>query len=178
MDKIFHDKTQKQVSHFLDDLKTQHIDWTNHLDAVDELLTRLEVNNFTVIPLKCAWAVQETDYLGYCLTPNGIKPWRKKIQGILNMCKPTSPTQVRSYLGSISFYRDMWKDRAHILAPITALVSDKVPFKWTAEHDKAWDTMNCPRWDSAEKKRCLALMLKSELKYEYITESESDDYDS
>jgi RNase H-like domain found in reverse transcriptase len=141
MDKIFHDKKQKQVSHFLDDLKTQHIDWTYHLDAVDELLTRLEVNNFTVNPLKCAWAVQETAYPGYWLTPNGVKPWRKKIQGILNMCKPTAPTQGRSYLGSITFYRDM-RNRAHILAPTTALASDKVSFKWTAEHDKAWDTMN------------------------------------
>jgi hypothetical protein len=34
----------------------------------------------------------------------------------------------------INFYRGMWKNRSSLLAPLTALTSKNMPFKWTDEH--------------------------------------------
>ena len=92
---------------------------------IDLVLTRLKENGFTVNPLKCKWAVKETDWLGHWLTPTGPKPWRKKIEPILALAPPESLKQLRAFIGFINFYKDYWSKRAHIMAPLTALTGLK-----------------------------------------------------
>ena len=123
---------------YMDDIGIFSDTWEEHLEQINACLHRLQDNGFTMNPLKCEWAVQETDWLGHWLTPAGLKPWPKKINAILAIKEPTNQKQLRSFIGAITFYKDMWKRRSHILAPLTNL-SGKRTFEWGPEQQKAFD---------------------------------------
>ena len=59
------------------------------------------------------------------------------------MSRPTNATQLRSFIGAVNYYKEMWPSRAHILAPLTALSGLKKGAKitWTEECEKAFVQM-------------------------------------
>ena len=117
--------------------------WEAHLVALQRTLTILEENNFTINPLKCEWVVRETDWLGYWLTPSGLKPWAKKVKTIVQMKPPSTATELRTLIGMVTYYRDMWPRRSHILQPLTALAGlpKRAKIEWTEEIDAAFKQM-------------------------------------
>ena len=66
---------RKWVETFLDDVGIFTQAWSEHIQILTKVLTILEKAGFTINPLKCEWAVKETDWLGYWFTPTGIKPF-------------------------------------------------------------------------------------------------------
>ena len=65
----------KDIEFYMDDIGVFSSSWEEHLALLSLVLTRLQNVGFTINLLKCEWAVQETDFLGHWLTPEGVKPW-------------------------------------------------------------------------------------------------------
>ena len=128
------------IEFYMDDIGVFTTTWTNHLSLLSTVLGCLENVGFTINPLKCEWAIQEMDFLGHWLTPNGVKPWRKKVDAILHLQPPTNMKQLRSFLGMVNYYMDMWPCHTHVLIALTALTG-KRSFIWTPECRQAFDQM-------------------------------------
>ena len=107
MENLLRDLLQEIVVYIDDILVTNH-DWKSRLILLDKVLARLKDAGVSVNPLKCEWAVQETDFLGHWMTSSGIKPWKKKVDAIIRMERLQSQTQLHLFLGMVNYYHDMW----------------------------------------------------------------------
>ncbi|KAL7479726.1 hypothetical protein ACHAW6_005451 [Cyclotella cf. meneghiniana] len=104
---------------YIDDVGAFFQTWEHHIKILGNILHCLHENGFTINPLKCEWAIKETEWLGYWLTPRDLKPWKKKIDAILCMDRPRNATELCIFIGCINYYQDMWPSHAHILKPLT-----------------------------------------------------------
>ena len=127
---------------YIDDiLITSDGSFEDHMNKLDQVLTRLEQAGFRANVKKCFFAEDELEYLGYLLTKEGVKPQPKKVEAILRLQSPKNVKQLRHFLGMVNYYRDMWRRRSHLLAPLSALLSKKREFKWTPECENAFQEM-------------------------------------
>ena len=90
---------------------------------------------------KSSFFANQMEYLGFWLTRNGITPVKKKVEAILKMKEPSNRKELKRFVGMINFYRDMWRHRSHILAPLARLTSKKTKWEWTNEHTSAFKAM-------------------------------------
>ena len=54
------------------------------------------------------------------------------------MIPPTTPKQVRAFLGLVRYYRKFIKGFAKIAKPLTLLTRQQVKFDWTTTHHAAF----------------------------------------
>ena len=83
--------------------------------------------------------MDELEYLGYKITCKGDKSVLKKITAILEIKRPKTRKQLRSFIGMVNYYRDMWIRRSHLLAPLSCLTSKDTTWRWTDIEQKAFD---------------------------------------
>ena len=127
---------------YLDDiliLSNDQDSFQDHLNKVHHVFSRLHRMGMKVNLTKTEFFKPELEYLGYLLTPHGIKPLPKKVEAITRILPPKNRRQLRRFLGMINYYRDMWQKRSHTLSPLSRLVSKTVKWKWTDVEQQAFE---------------------------------------
>ena len=82
---------------------------------------------------KCNFAKGELNFLGYTIGRKGIAPDPEKVQAIREIAPPRTIRQVRSFIGTMSYYRRFIKNFSQKAEPLIALTRKNVKFSWSSE---------------------------------------------
>ena len=117
--------------------------FADHIGQLRMIFRRLQKAGLKVNASKCSFGLKEIPYLGYIITQQGVKPDPKKVQGIMDIKRPQTVKEVKSLIGLVQYYRDMWQRRSHILSPLTDVSNGKKNQKiqWNNELENAFNEM-------------------------------------
>nr|GEX80545.1 putative reverse transcriptase domain-containing protein [Tanacetum cinerariifolium] len=80
----------------------------------------------------------EVHFLGHVVNHNGIHVDLSKIKAVKNWKAPTTPSEIRSFLGLTGYYRHFTMNFSKIAKPLTSLTQKNKKYKWGAEQEEAF----------------------------------------
>ena len=81
----------------------------------------------------------EIECLEFRITKQGIMTLPDKVEVVKNIVVPTSKKQLRSFIGLINYYRDIWQHRSKILNPSSSMSSKQAKWNYRKEYHKVFD---------------------------------------
>ncbi|UYV61958.1 hypothetical protein LAZ67_1007166, partial [Cordylochernes scorpioides] len=126
---------------YLDDVIIYSSDFSTHLKRIEAVLKCFREANLKLNNKKCQFAFEELEILGHITNQHGIKPAEHNIKAIRDFPRPKKIKEVQSFLGMCSYYRKFIKGFSKIADPLTSLIKMNVPFTWTENQEKAFQTL-------------------------------------
>nr|GEU69060.1 reverse transcriptase domain-containing protein [Tanacetum cinerariifolium] len=100
MDKAFDSQIGRNIDVYVDDLVVKSYKEAEMLRDIDETFRTLRKISMKLNPKKCTFGVAEGVFLGYVVTPDGIKPCPDKTAVVLQLSSPRTIKEVRVSMGS------------------------------------------------------------------------------
>jgi hypothetical protein len=143
MRKLLEPLRDRGVHNFMDDLLLATETWGEHLTLLADVLERLRQEGLTARPSKCHLGFRTLDYLGHTLSQGTLSPEKSKVEQLRNAARPTTKTEVRSFLGLAGYYRRYVANFSAIAGPLSDLTKKRTPSKfiWTDACEHAFQTL-------------------------------------
>ncbi|GKC56518.1 putative reverse transcriptase domain-containing protein [Tanacetum coccineum] len=90
---------------------------------------------------KCEFWLQEVQFLGHVVNQNGIHVDPSKIEAVKNWKAPTTPSEIRSFLGLVGYYQCLIANFSKIAKPLTLLTQKNKKYEWGVEQEEAFQTL-------------------------------------
>ncbi|GKC24623.1 putative reverse transcriptase domain-containing protein [Tanacetum coccineum] len=141
MNRVCKPYLDKFVIVFIDDIfiysrnKEEH---ANHLIIILELLKKEKLYaKFS----KCDFWISIVHFLGHVIDKQGIHVDPAMIEAIKNWASPTTPTEIRQFLGLVGYYRRFIKDFSKIAKSLTELTQKNKKYIWGEDQESAFQLL-------------------------------------
>ena len=113
-----------------------------HIEHLNTVSSLLNDQKLYVSPKKCEFMKSKILFLGMIVGNDGIQVDPKKFEFLQNSSKPTTLTDLRSFMGVLQNFRRFIKDFSKIATPLTDLTRKGVGIqKWDIERDNASESL-------------------------------------
>ena len=141
MNRVFKPFLDKFVIVFIDDILVYSKSEEEHAQHLRIALQTLRENQLYAKFSKCDFWMTSVTFLGHVVSENGISVDPNKIEAIQSWPRPTSVTEIRSFLGLAGYYRRFVKDFSRLAAPLTKLTRKNEKFEWTDQCERSFEQL-------------------------------------
>ena len=120
----------KNCLNYLDDIIVFGENESQHNEQLEIVLKTLKDYNVTLNQAKCVFKTTSIQFLGHCLSSNGINPDSEKVRTIIEFRDPETKEETRSFLGLVTYLGKFIPDLATITEPLRRLTKKDYKFNW------------------------------------------------
>ena len=107
---------------YLDDILITGSTLAEHLANLEGVLKRLSEAGLRLNKEKCAFFLEQIEYLGHTIDAQGVHPTGEKIKAIKNAPQPKNVTELRSFLGILNYYSRFLPTLSVKMTPLYSLL--------------------------------------------------------
>lgn len=101
----------------------------------------LKSNNLTINENKSVYNQTSVEFLGFDIDGSGILPMNNKISDIKGFKRPKDTSELRSFLGMLTFISPFILNFSHKTKPLRDLLKSKCRFEWSEAHQTAFEDL-------------------------------------
>ncbi|GJW49707.1 putative reverse transcriptase domain-containing protein [Tanacetum coccineum] len=131
----------KFVIVFIDDILIYSRNKEEHADHLRIILELLKKEKLYAKFSKCDFWISIVQFLGHVIDSQGIHVDPAKIEAVKNWASPTTPTEVRQFLGLAGYYRRFIEGFSKIAKPLTELTQKNKKYIWGENQESAFQLL-------------------------------------
>ncbi|GJR08160.1 reverse transcriptase [Tanacetum coccineum] len=141
MNRVFHEFLDKFVIVSLIDIPGFLKSKEEHESISATVSTILRQEKLYAKFSKCEFWLSKVAFLGHIVSAEGITMDPAKVEAITKWPRPTSVTEVRSFLGLAGYYRRFVEGFSRLALPLTKLMRKGEKFVWNEEREKSFEEL-------------------------------------
>ncbi|GJR75466.1 reverse transcriptase domain-containing protein [Tanacetum coccineum] len=141
VDKAFDSQIGQNIEVYVDDLVIRSYTEAEMLRDIDETFCMLRRINMKLNPKKCTFGAVKGMFMGYMISPEGIKPCPDKTEVVLQLPSPRAIKEVQSLNGKLANLNRFLSKSAEKSLPLFKTLKKcikKSDFHWTSEVEQAF----------------------------------------
>ncbi|GJU26805.1 putative reverse transcriptase domain-containing protein [Tanacetum coccineum] len=126
---------------FIDDILIYSKSKDEHKEHLKTILELLKKEKLYAKFSKCDFWLESVQFLGHVIDSKGVHVDPAKIEAIKNWATPTTPSEVRQFLGLAGYYQRFIEGFTLISKPLTKLTQKNKKYEWSEDKEEAFELL-------------------------------------